>query len=198
MPPSGAVPPAPMTPAPRNDSKLPHIIAAVFLGLVILLAGAGTLAYKLRSSASKKNAASTSSSSAPGSSSPGSNLPIVSGEQAKARDSKRSVDLDTIQTQLEAYFQDRGNYPTFGQMSSPAWRAANMQSLDSGALVDPSSSCDPAKSGCLSPEPKAGAYAYAVTDSSGKGCEADATKCARYTLTATLEGGGTVVKTNLD
>ena len=188
---NGLVQPAPPEPAPPKPSKLPLIIVAAFLAVVLILAVAGTLAYKLHSSGKASTNASSSSSSS--SSSPG----FLGGNQ-QARDSKRKSDISSLQTQLEAYFQNYGYYPSLKDMNSASWLAANMKSLDEGALADPSSSCDPAKTGCLVAAPKANAYSYTVTDSTGKSCEADDTKCANYTLTATLETGGTFSRENLD
>lgn len=192
------LPPDPMAPPPPagKGSKKLVIAAGAFVAILILLAVTGTVAYKLRSSGDKTAAPDTSSQDS--SSDRPSDLPIVRDQQKKARDSKRQTDIATIQTQLEAYFQNYGYYPSLHDMNLPEWRGAHMQSLDEGALADPSSSCDPANTACLTASPKAGAYSYAVTDSSGKSCEADDTTCAKYTLTATLETGGTLTKSNLD
>lgn len=189
------LPPTAQQPVPpAGGSRLPLIIAAAFIALIVVMAAVGTLAYKLHSSRSSgtqsvQTAKSDSTSSTPA---------LFRGNQQKARDTKRQTDIDSLQTQLEAYFQNYGYYPSLKDMNGAGWRAANMRSLDEGALADPLSSCDPAKTGCLTASPKAGAYSYAVTDSSGASCEADDTKCAQYTLTATLETGGTFTKTNLD
>lgn len=123
-----------------------------------------------------------------------------SGIQAKARNSKRSSDIATIQTQLEAFFQNSGHYPSLTDMNSASWLSTNMKSLDTGALIDPS---NPNQSKTLvdstSPSKQ---YGYAVRASDDSSCETDDTTCAKYTLTATYEGtvnGATkVTKTNLD
>ena len=120
-------------------------------------------------------------------------ITTYSGIQAKARNSKRQTDMQATQTQLEAYFAQNGNYPSYANLSSSSWRATNMKSLDSGALTDPQAS-----GVSLSQTAGAKVYQYAPLNSSGTSCEADATTCATYTLTATLEGGGTYTKTNLD
>ena len=124
---------------------------------------------------------------------------IGGSSQAKAQDSKRKADVETIQTQLEAFFQENGYYPSLKDMNSSAWLNANMKTLDQNALIDPA---NPAKSKILLAAPAAKSYAYAVTDASGASCEADDTKCAKYTLTATLGSTAgvqsTFVKTNLD
>ena len=48
-------------------------------------------------------------------------ITTYSGIQAKARNSKRSSDVSTIQTQLEAFFQNSGYYPSLGDMNSTIW-----------------------------------------------------------------------------
>jgi type II secretory pathway pseudopilin PulG len=120
-------------------------------------------------------------------------ITTYSGIQAKARNSKRQTDVQAVQTQLEAYFAQDGHYPSLPDMNDSSWRSTNMKSLDAGALQDPQGS-----SATLVTSPVAKSYSYAVTNSSGTSCESDDTTCAQYTLTATLEGGGTYAKSNLD
>jgi prepilin-type N-terminal cleavage/methylation domain-containing protein len=112
-------------------------------------------------------------------------ITTYSGIQAKARNTKRTSDLKSLQTKLEAYINDNGHYPSLADMKSDTWLAANMKGFDLNSLVDPSNatqSNDPVAT------PAAKVYAYAVTDASGNSCEADDTTCAKYVLTATYEG----------
>jgi prepilin-type N-terminal cleavage/methylation domain-containing protein len=130
-------------------------------------------------------------------------ITTYSGIQAKGRDSQRSADVAAVVTQLEAYKSDNGNYPSLGNLNSQAWRTANLKSLDGEALVDPQNTCNPATAtNCLAAAPATKIYSYAVLDAAGATCEADATTCAQYTLTATYEkpvnGKTTLIKKNLD
>ena len=120
-------------------------------------------------------------------------ITTYSGIQAKARNSERQTDVNSLQTQLEAYFAQNGHYPSLTDLNSGSWLSTNMKSLDAGALKDPQGS-----GSTLAATPAAKVYAYAVSNSSSTSCEADDTTCAQYTLTATLEGGGTYAKSNLD
>jgi prepilin-type N-terminal cleavage/methylation domain-containing protein len=126
-------------------------------------------------------------------------ITTYSGIQAKARNSKRSSDMKSLQTQLEAFFSQNGYYPSLTDMNGAAWLGTNMKSLDQNALIDPS---NPTQSKTLVASPAAKSYAYAVTNSAGTSCEADDTTCAKYTLTATYEGtvngSGTFTASNLD
>lgn len=126
-------------------------------------------------------------------------ITTYSGIQAKARNSKRSADVSTVQTQLEAFFSQNGYYPSRTDMNNDSWLSTNMKSLDKGALIDPKNT---SQSNDLAAAPAANVYSYAVTNSSDTSCEADDTTCAKYTLTATYEGSvngsTTAVKTNLD
>lgn len=126
-------------------------------------------------------------------------ITTYSGIQAKARNSKRQTDVASLQTQLEAFFSQNGYYPSLTDMNDSTWRAANMKSLDTNALIDPS---NPTQSTTLVASPAAKSYAYAVKDSSGNSCETTDTNCAQYTLTATYEGtvngATTYSKSNLD
>lgn len=127
-------------------------------------------------------------------------ITTYSGIQAKARNSKRQTDIQSVQTQLEAFFSQNGYYPSLTDMNSSSWLATNMKSLDQTALTDPS---NPTQSKTLVAAPTAKSYSYQVTQSDGStSCESDDTTCAKYTLTAeyegTVNGQSTYVKSNLD
>jgi prepilin-type N-terminal cleavage/methylation domain-containing protein len=126
-------------------------------------------------------------------------ITTYSGIQAKARNAKRQSDIKAVQTQLEAFYSQNSYYPSLTDMNSSAWLATNMKSLDTNALIDPSS---PTQSTQLASSPTAKQYSYQVTDSNGNSCEAQDTNCANYTLTATYEGtvngSSTATATNLD
>jgi prepilin-type N-terminal cleavage/methylation domain-containing protein len=112
-------------------------------------------------------------------------ITTYSGIQQKARNSKRSSDVKSIQTQLEAFYSQNGYYPSRTDMNSDSWLTTNMKSLDKNALVDPS---NPTQSNDMVAAAVAKTYSYAVLNSSDTSCEADDTTCAKYTLTATYEG----------
>lgn len=112
---------------------------------------------------------------------------------SNANDTKRKTDIASLQTQLEAYFAEKGNYPSFAQFNSASWRKTNMKSLDETALQDPDSS-----STTLATQPAAHSYSYAPTGDTGASCEADATSCSKYELTATLSDGTKYSKTSLN
>ncbi len=124
-------------------------------------------------------------------------ITTYSGIQQKARNSQRQSDLQALQTQLEAFYSQNGYYPSLANMNSSTWLATNMKNLDKNALIDPSSN-----SSALVAAPAAKAFSYEVTNSSDASCEADATTCTKYTLTATYEGtvngATTIEKVNLD
>lgn len=126
-------------------------------------------------------------------------ITTYSGIQQKARNSKRSSDVKSLQTQLEAFYSQNGFYPSRTDMNNDTWLTTNMKSLDKNALIDPSNA---AQSNDFVTAPVAKTYAYDVLNSSSTSCEADDTTCAKYTLTATYEGtvnGQTVsVAKNLD
>jgi len=127
-------------------------------------------------------------------------ITTYSGIQAKARNSKRQSDIQSLQTQMEAYFSQNGYYPSRTDMNTASWLNTNMKSLDQNALIDPSNAT---QSKTLVATPTAKSYSYAVFQSDGTtSCESDDTTCAVYTLTATYEGSvngaTTYTKANLD
>ncbi len=113
------------------------------------------------------------------------------GIQQKARNTKRQTDINAINSHVEAFYASNGYYPTLAHMNDATWRGSNVKGLDPAALKDPKGSAQ-----TLVAAAAANSYAYAVTDDSGSAanCVADETVCAKFTLTATLEGGGTYVK----
>jgi len=122
-------------------------------------------------------------------------ITTFTGIQQKARDTKRQTDVNAMQGQIEAYFAQNGKYPTLTNMNTPSWVSANLKGLDSAALCDPKGAC-PAT---LADNPANNVYAYHVRASDGTtACDNSTNDCAVYTLTATLEAGGTFTKSNLN
>lgn len=117
-------------------------------------------------------------------------ITTYNGVQSKARDTKRTTDINAIQGQVEAYNTNAGFYPTLANINSSSWRSTNMKGLDAGALQDPQGSAQ-----TLVASPAAKAYAYAASPS---GCDNTTTNCTSYTLTATLENNTTYVKQGSD
>lgn len=120
------------------------------------------------------------------------------GIQKKARDTERKTDINALHGQLEAYQAQNGKYPILGTQGSndgindSTWRGTNMKGLDPAALADPNN----AASQVLVSAAAANNYAYAAAPA---GCDNGVGgDCTSYTLTATLEGGGTYVKQSLN
>ena len=127
-------------------------------------------------------------------------LTAFTGIQQKSRDTERQTDIKAIQAHIEAFLAQKAHYPSLNDMNdrTPAtgFVAVNLKGLDLNAFMDPKGT-----SASLVATPAAYTYAYAVTNSAGTGCEADDTTCAKYVLTATLEGSingsNTYVKNSL-
>ena len=114
-------------------------------------------------------------------------ITTFTGIQQKARNTERTTDIKALHGQLEAYYAQNGYYPDLASVTT-----TNLKGLDAGALVDP-------KGGSLQATSDATHYGYAVTQPDGTtACTTAAKDCAKYTLTATLEGGGTFVKNSLN
>lgn len=128
-------------------------------------------------------------------------ITTFNGIQQKARDTERETDVKALHAQIEAFWAQKGYYPSLTDMNdrtaTTGFVAVNLKGLDAGAFQDPKGTAT-----ALVATPAASAYAYAVTNSAGTTCEADDTTCAKYTLTGTLEGtlnGSSVfVKTSLN
>ena len=115
------------------------------------------------------------------------------GISQKENNTARERDIDELRDELEAYYSRYNEYPTLAEVNDPGWRADNMKGISREVLRDPSSG-----SYDLAAKPAKDVYAYTVTSASGKPCDNTKTICTQYTLTATLQGGGTYVKNNLN
>ena len=120
-------------------------------------------------------------------------ITTFTGIQQKARDTERETDIKALYGQVEAYYAQNGKYPTLANMNDTTWRGTNMKGLDNEATRDPKNT-----SYNLVQTPAANVYAYNVLASDGTACDNSTKDCAQYTLTATLEAGGTFAKTNLN
>lgn len=120
-------------------------------------------------------------------------ITTFTGIQKKARDTERTGDIKVLHSQVEAYYAQNGKYPTLANLNDGTWRSSNMKGLDAEALKDPKGSAQ-----TLGATSSSSQYGYAVTAAGGGTCDNITTDCAEYTLTATLEGGGTYTKANLN
>lgn len=117
-----------------------------------------------------------------------------SGIQKKARDTERQTDIKAIHGQVEAYLAQKGVYPTLTEINDDAWVTANLKGLDLDSLEDPKGSGNNLQAAAA-----ANIYSYDVLADDNTSCDNGASgDCTKYTLTATLEGGGTFVKTSLN
>jgi type II secretion system protein G len=113
------------------------------------------------------------------------------GIQQKARDTERKTDINAVASHMEAYNAQNGRYPTLANVNDATFRSANLKGLDPAALQDPKGA-----SQALTATVGANQYAYVAEPA---GCDNGANgDCLQYTLTATLEGGGTYVKQSLN
>lgn len=115
------------------------------------------------------------------------------GVEARNRNQDRTVAVNAIQKQLEAYYQVNGHYPSRRDLNDINWLNTSLRSLDTAMLQDPAGSTQQ-----LSDKPVTKAYAYQPLDTSGKSCEDNDQACATYTLTASFEGGGQYSKQNIN
>lgn len=116
----------------------------------------------------------------------------TSGVAVRAVDSRRQADIRSLQINAEAYYADKGYYPSLAQFNNAAWRRANLTSLDDNAMKDPDGTAS-----TLGAAPAAKVYAYQSHSASGGSCDGLAsTTCSTFTLTATLSDGKLYSKLN--
>ena len=121
------------------------------------------------------------------------------GVQQKARNCERQTDINTISTQLEAYYAKNSGYPVLADISGTTagdtFRAANEIRLgdDNKALADPSSPTIKTLSSTV-PSAVGNPYSYVtlpagcVSPTTSTGGSNTGTFCTSYTLTAFMEG----------
>jgi len=116
-------------------------------------------------------------------------ITTFTGIQQKGRNTERTTDIKAVHSQLEAYYAKNGVYPTLAQMNDAgdAFIKNELKGLDLDATKDPKGT-----SNDLAATSTATVYGYAVAP------DAAGTADGKYTLTATLEGGGTFVKESLN
>lgn len=125
------------------------------------------------------------------------------GIQQKARNSQRQTDINAVDSHIEAYYAETGAYPDETMLADPAWVKANLKGLDPAALVDPKTPAADVTSSATGIKATSDAthYGYAAT-AGGAACTVSGTSpdqtsnCDSFTLTATLEGGGTYTKSS--
>lgn len=116
------------------------------------------------------------------------------GIQQKARDTERTTDVKALHSSVENYYALNGRYPTLANLQDDDFIQSDLRGLDVEAARDPKGQ------GTNDVEEAAAQnrYGYAVTAAGGDACDNATADCAEYTLTATLEGGGTFEKSNLN
>lgn len=106
-----------------------------------------------------------------------------------ANDTERQADIKSIHGQLEAFYAQNGQYPTFSNMNDSSWITTNMKSLDTEALKDPLGSTSK-----LATTPTKNQYSYEVDSN----CDNQGRPCSKYVLTAILSTTKTYVKNSLN
>jgi prepilin-type N-terminal cleavage/methylation domain-containing protein len=126
-----------------------------------------------------------------------------SGVQAKNRNGERQADINTLKSQLETYYAQHSQYPTLANLNDVKWRTTNLKELKTEQVTDPSwskdiTACAAGDSVLVTAKQTQKCYSYGVSGTDSNVCDNDKATCAQYTLTATLEGGGTYIKSSLN
>lgn len=122
-------------------------------------------------------------------------ITTYNGIQQKARNTERTTDLKTFQSQLEAYNANNGRYPTTTDLGTTGannvtWIGTNLKGMDKETLSDPKAS--PHDFSLLNTGTgTANKYTYVPSPS---GCDNSATDCASYKLYALPEGSSTPIE----
>ncbi|HWT55423.1 MAG TPA: type II secretion system protein [Candidatus Microsaccharimonas sp.] len=122
-------------------------------------------------------------------------ITTYNGIQQKARNTERTTDLKTFQSQLEAYYANKGFYPSNANLGTTsatnvAFLASDLKGMDKETLRDPKGA---AGDYSLNTDTAAtNKYAYAPQPAS---CDNSAgNECTSYKLTALPEGSTTPIE----
>lgn len=123
-------------------------------------------------------------------------ITTYNGIQQKARNTERTTDLKTFQSQLEAFYAQNAHYPSNNDLGTSSvnnvtFIAANLKGMDKETLRDPSA---PAGNYSLatSGTGTANIYTYVPTPS---GCDnGSGGDCTSYKLYAMPEGSSTAIE----
>jgi general secretion pathway protein G len=118
-------------------------------------------------------------------------LNTFAGVQQRARDTERTTDIKAIASQLEVYYADNGNYPSFAQLDDSAWRGEpnnNMPGIDDNAFIAPQDGSG--LQATVSTDKDQYGYVVTTDDATPASCEAAAGTCQVYTLSWTPEQEG--------
>lgn len=121
-------------------------------------------------------------------------ITTYNGIQQKARNTERTTDLKTFQSQLEAYYANNGRYPSTADLGATSatnvtWAAANLKGMDKETMRDPKGA-----DYSLATTATVNKYAY---DPAPTGCDdTGSNDCTSYTLTAKPEGSGSDIVYN--
>jgi len=127
-------------------------------------------------------------------------ITTYNGIQQKARNTERTTDLKTFQSQLEAYYANNGSYPGPDSLGSTSatnitFIQANMKGMDKETLRDPKATAGHFELATTATNTE---YGYAPTQDDGSACTTAAATCTKYTLTANQEGGSTITLDSLN
>ena len=109
-------------------------------------------------------------------------LNTFNGVQAKARDTERKTDMKAVQSQLEAYYADKGGYPQYAQIDDVTKIKALLKGLEVGAAQAPQG---PAFSFTNAASTGKTVYGYVPTGCTGVVIDT----CQQYTLSWFSESG---------
>jgi len=121
-----------------------------------------------------------------------------SGIQQRARDTQRQTDINAVQSQVEAYYAQTGNYPTLEMVMSSTFRNANMKGFPSDALSAPNSATAMDETAATTGKYQYEAWTVSTIPATAADCStvgavtaATTSTCQSYRISAVLENGGT-------
>jgi hypothetical protein len=162
-------PPKPKAPTPpHSDARL--ILITVAACALVIVAG---VAYLIFGPHKSKEPVQTGPQ------------PVISSVANQSHDNKRQTDINALASHIEAYYAEKGYYPTLKELNSSDWRKAHLAGLDTSVFTDPRGSGT-----SLVATPEKNKYAYTPV-----GCVDN--QCTGFTLTAFLSNNSPYTKSSL-
>lgn len=116
-------------------------------------------------------------------------LVAMSGVQQGASSRVTEANVNTVHMQLEYYYDEEGQYPSYSELTNASWRSINMPGLNSAMSENDLLA--------IARTPGGDRIAYKPVDSSGLSCDNAKYECEAYTLTMIDYNGGQYTKSSL-
>lgn len=192
------MPVGPLPDPPKSKNRIKLVAATLLVGVILLVGlGAAAMFIGKESKQAESSEQNSSSKTKPDTASSSKNPETEAKSQQAAQnarsplDAERIDDINAIHTQVEAYYNQTGSYPTLSELTDSSFRNTNLKGINEAILTDP------AGTEIISSSATASRYGYAAPKTTS--CPSGRVSvCNVYVLTAILSNGQSYTKQSLN